>query len=240
VAVVHRRAALASVRKAAGHTQEGVAAALHVDRSTVIRWEAGEHAPLPYLRPKLARLLGVSQEQLRNLIDDDSDNRPWPEVDGANVDVEVAFDWLDRHANWSSGTSRRKGMSGLSSLDVRALHDRNGRRAKVRRSDVAQALSDYYVDRYGQCLGMYRAHYDGREVATSILTRSEWLDLTCPLTAEHDRLMLASSAPGYTMKFDELAAKHAVRRLIERSRWMCDLPIHRFTDWLSMTFGRAR
>ncbi len=61
--------ALAGVRKAAGHTQESLAAALHVDRSTVIRWEDGDQAPLPYLRPKLARLLGQSPEQLRELID---------------------------------------------------------------------------------------------------------------------------------------------------------------------------
>ncbi|MGH3852831.1 MAG: helix-turn-helix transcriptional regulator [Pseudonocardiaceae bacterium] len=73
---VRRRTALAGARKAAGHTQEGLAAELHVDRSTVIRWEAGDHAPLPYLRPKLARLLGRSQEQLQKLIDDDSDIRP--------------------------------------------------------------------------------------------------------------------------------------------------------------------
>ncbi|MGH3833359.1 MAG: helix-turn-helix transcriptional regulator, partial [Pseudonocardiaceae bacterium] len=62
---VRRRKALAGARKAAGYTQEGLAAELHVDRSTVIRWEAGDHAPLPYLQPKLARLLGQSQERLR-------------------------------------------------------------------------------------------------------------------------------------------------------------------------------
>ncbi len=69
---VRRRAALVGARKAAGHTQESLAAALHVDRSTVIRWEAGDHAPLPYLWPRLARLLGQSQEQLRELIGDGS------------------------------------------------------------------------------------------------------------------------------------------------------------------------
>ena len=106
---VRRRAALAGARKAAGHTQEGLAAELHVDRSTVIRWESGDHAPLPYLWPKLARLLGQSQDQLRELIGDGSDSRP--EADGASVDVEVAFDWLDRHAGWSPGTSQRKVMS---------------------------------------------------------------------------------------------------------------------------------
>ncbi len=84
--VVRRRAALVGARKAAGYTQEGLAAELHVDRSTVIRWEAGDHAPLPYLWPKLARLLGQSQEQLRELIGDGSDIRP--EADGTSVDSE--------------------------------------------------------------------------------------------------------------------------------------------------------
>lgn len=86
MAVVRRRTALASGRKAVGHTQESLAAALNVDRSTVIRWESGGHAPLPYLRPKLARLLGKSPEQLRELIDDDSDIRP--EADGTTVDSD--------------------------------------------------------------------------------------------------------------------------------------------------------
>lgn len=70
------RSALASVRRAAGHTQESLAAALPVDRSTVIRWEAGDHAPLPYLRPKLARLLGCSQDRLREVIDGTIGDRP--------------------------------------------------------------------------------------------------------------------------------------------------------------------
>ncbi|MGH3692402.1 MAG: helix-turn-helix transcriptional regulator [Pseudonocardiaceae bacterium] len=71
-----RRVGLIGARKAAGHTQESLAAELHVDRSTVIRWEAGDHAPLPYLWPRLARLLSQSQEQLRELIGDDPDIRP--------------------------------------------------------------------------------------------------------------------------------------------------------------------
>jgi transcriptional regulator with XRE-family HTH domain len=85
---------VAGARKAAGHTQESLAAALHVDRSTVIRWESGNQAPLPYLRPKLARLLEQSPERLRELIEDDSDVRP--EDGGAGLDFEAAFDWLDR------------------------------------------------------------------------------------------------------------------------------------------------
>jgi transcriptional regulator with XRE-family HTH domain len=213
VAGGRRRAAFVGARKAAGYTQEDVAAALHIDRSTVIRWEAGDHSPLPYLRPKLARLLGLSPERLRELIDDDSDSPPLAK--GVGIDVEVACDWLDRHAGWSPGTSRRKVVSQLGTLDARALHDRNGRRAKAGRGDVAKALSGYYVDRYSQGLGVYRARCDGLDVVTSIATRSEWLDLACPLTPVHDQLMLVSSTPHDPAKFDDLAARHAVRRLVE-------------------------
>jgi transcriptional regulator with XRE-family HTH domain len=213
VVVVRRRAALAGARKAAGHTQESLAAALHIDRSTVIRWEAGEHAPLPYLRPGLARLLGQSQAQLRALIEEEPDPRSLPE--GMRVDVGVAFDWLDQHAGWPPGTSRRKVMARLAALDERALHRRYGGRAKARRAEVANALSGYYGNgRIHQC-GPYRVRRDGRDVVTSIVTRPEWLDLACPLTSEHGGLTLASSTPSDLGEIDNIAVQHAIRRLVE-------------------------
>lgn len=63
-----RRTELADVRKAAGYSQESLAEAMQVDRSTVFRWEAGNTDPLPYQQPKLARLLGISAEGLRRLL----------------------------------------------------------------------------------------------------------------------------------------------------------------------------
>ncbi len=66
-----RRSSFIATRRAAGFTQEGLAYALHVDRSTVIRWESGRHLPVPYLWPKLGRLLGVSKERLQRLFADD-------------------------------------------------------------------------------------------------------------------------------------------------------------------------
>ncbi len=63
-----KRVGLVQARKAAGYTQESFAEALGVDRSTVARWEAGGHEPLPYLRPKIARLLSVSRDKLKELL----------------------------------------------------------------------------------------------------------------------------------------------------------------------------
>jgi len=71
---MEKRVRLARSRKTAGYTQEAFAEALGVDRSTVVRWEAGDHEPLPYLWPKMARLLAVSREELTELL--------WPQPSG--------------------------------------------------------------------------------------------------------------------------------------------------------------
>ncbi|MCA1676367.1 MAG: helix-turn-helix domain-containing protein [Actinobacteria bacterium] len=63
-----RRKRLAERRKTAGYSQEQLAAALDVERSTVVRWEAGDTAPQPWFRPKLARLLDVSGADLEELL----------------------------------------------------------------------------------------------------------------------------------------------------------------------------
>lgn len=66
--VAAKRIRLAQARKAAGYTQEQFAEAMHVDRSTVIRWEAGEREPQPYVQPKMAKLLAVSSAALGELL----------------------------------------------------------------------------------------------------------------------------------------------------------------------------
>jgi transcriptional regulator with XRE-family HTH domain/tetratricopeptide (TPR) repeat protein len=63
-----RRTGFVRVRKAAGFTQESFAEAMHVDRSTVARWEQGTREPLPYQRPKLARLLRITMSVLDDLL----------------------------------------------------------------------------------------------------------------------------------------------------------------------------
>jgi len=62
------RRRLAERRKALGLTQEALADLMGVERTTIVRWERGASAPLPVIRPKLARALRVSADRLGELL----------------------------------------------------------------------------------------------------------------------------------------------------------------------------
>jgi transcriptional regulator with XRE-family HTH domain len=72
--VAIKRHRLAQRRVALGFTQEQLAERMDVDPTTVRRWESGvsEKGPMPWLRPKLARCLQVSLEQLDDLLTEES------------------------------------------------------------------------------------------------------------------------------------------------------------------------
>ena len=53
-----------------GLTQEQLAERLGVERSTVVRWERGQTQPQPWLRPRLAKTLGVSADRIEKLLAD--------------------------------------------------------------------------------------------------------------------------------------------------------------------------
>jgi len=65
-----KRIRLAQRRKAAGFTQESLAEHLGVERSTVGRWESAETEPQAWLRPKLARALRISDDELQSALSD--------------------------------------------------------------------------------------------------------------------------------------------------------------------------
>jgi DNA-binding XRE family transcriptional regulator len=73
-----KRRALADRRKAAGCTQEQLAAVLGAECSTVVCWEAGETEPLPWCRPKLAEVLSVSLDVLHDLLAEPEDLQRQP------------------------------------------------------------------------------------------------------------------------------------------------------------------
>jgi len=89
-----RRHQLSQRRKAVGFSQESFAEHLGVERSTVVRWEAGDNEPLPWVRPKIARALQVSIDQLAELLT--SFENSTPSVDtplmnrGAGYEKEIA------------------------------------------------------------------------------------------------------------------------------------------------------
>jgi DNA-binding XRE family transcriptional regulator len=84
-AMATRRVRLAKCRKTAGYTQETLAQHLGVERSTVVRWEAGETEPQPWMRPKIAQALNTSDEELRSMLDEAADTRP------------TSSEWIDYH-----------------------------------------------------------------------------------------------------------------------------------------------
>lgn len=192
-----RRTNLAAARKSAGHTQESLAAALHIDRSTVIRWEAGDYTPLPYLRPKLARLLRQTPEQLHALFNIAGTTPP---AEPLSKDIAHACAWLDQRLDWPSGASARSVADRLPSVR-RDLPARRARRARVTQQQIARALRAYYGDD-----PVYSTYTDG-DITTSILTRADWLDLQTPLTSEHEHSTVeTSTGERGTVEIDPAAA----------------------------------
>jgi transcriptional regulator with XRE-family HTH domain len=65
--IARKRTRFVARRKALGYSQEQLAEHVRVERSTIARWESGETAPQPWFRPKVARALQLSLEQLDEL-----------------------------------------------------------------------------------------------------------------------------------------------------------------------------
>ncbi|MDQ3405641.1 MAG: helix-turn-helix transcriptional regulator [Actinomycetota bacterium] len=81
--MTNKRRRLAARCKSLGFTQEAFAERLDVDTTTVRRWETGVASPQPWLRPKIARHMQVSHEQLDALL---------AEIDeGAQAHDRIAF-----------------------------------------------------------------------------------------------------------------------------------------------------
>ena len=82
---------LFQARKRSGLSQEGVAEKLGVSRQTVSKWETGETVPDIYQSKKMARLYGVSLDEL---IDFDADVREIQEtIEKTKAETEEKIDW---------------------------------------------------------------------------------------------------------------------------------------------------
>ncbi|WP_443204468.1 transcriptional regulator [Saccharopolyspora sp. 5N708] len=148
---------------------------------------------------------------------------------GTDPNIGAALEWLDEHAGWEPGTSRREVASRLARLDVSELQRRASRRGRVDQRTVAQVLGRYYGEQAGSH-GRYAASYGGEtEAETSILTSADWLDLECPLIASHDRLAV-TNAHDADVPLDNDGAGRAAQRLAETLAMgtrLVDMPLYR-------------
>jgi transcriptional regulator with XRE-family HTH domain len=240
-----RRDGLASARRAAGYTQEGLAAELHIDRSTVIRWESGDHTPLPYIQPKLARLLGRSREQLSALIDGrvfgvDYDPRIGGEIDVASPGSRrkagsrrVALDMRERGryasktwitpdievaCDWLDGRAGwRPGTAYQRLASMLESSDVSRIRAREghRGTIPRSGISAALDNYYAEGVPWYWAEYGGVEIQLAMMAHRDWLDLDFSLTEETDLFSLASAAPEDSIQLDAVAADRALRRMLD-------------------------
>jgi hypothetical protein len=148
----------------------------------------------------------------------------------ADPHLGSALEWLDQHADWKAGTSRRRVASRLATVDTHALRDRGVRRGQVSQREVTRALIDYYgtgPDSHG----LYSARYgDSGEAVTTIFTRRGWLDLRCPLLGSSDRLKLGQASPHAPAQLDDRATDAAVQRLaetLELGTTLVNMPLYR-------------
>ena len=147
--------------------------------------------------------------------------------------IDAALDWLDRSAGWAPGCGRDAVAARLAQVNIQELHARGKRRRGVNQHHVAQALAEYYHQRLPDH-GRYAARYgENRQTATSILTRPEWLDLSCPLLSPNDQLTLAGIASNGEISLDAHAADRAVHRLVETLALdvrLTNMPLYRLLD----------
>ena len=126
-----RRQRLVQRRKALGLTQEALAEVLAVGRSTVVRWERGESEPLPSIRPRLARALKVSADQLESLLTADDQRgdgtapRQLPaavaDFTGRTAELHRLTQVLDAAGAGRPGTAVISAISGMAGVGKTAL-----------------------------------------------------------------------------------------------------------------------
>ena len=233
-----------ALQKASGLSNEAFAERLGIAARTVGSWHekpdlVQQSAMQAILDTALDQASPAAKERFAQLVPEAVSVQPSANIDhhaedrlSADPNISAALDWLDRHADWTPGTARRRVTAHLAGLDIRELRDRGAERGRVNQRDIAQALAEYYRDQ-AESYGRYGARYGDSAAHTSILTRPDWLDLDCPLIAANDRLAVTSSPADAGIFLDAESAEYAVRRLattLALGVRLIDMPLYHLLD----------
>lgn len=123
-----RRDGLTRQREKRGLSQEKLAVKLGVATSTVWRWERGLSTPYPYQRPRLAKILDVSLEELAELLDPPLT----PPLDGRTVTGEEELDLIRTELRQLIGLDGQHGGNDLVAMAVRLFQGARARLATRR------------------------------------------------------------------------------------------------------------
>lgn len=191
-----RRAALARARRAAGLTQEALADALGVDRSTVQRWEQGRSDPHLWARQRLGGLLGLDVAGVDALLSTDTT------AASTAVDVVTAGvvdDELD-----ALELARRATVSDVSDATLSLLEHAVDDLA----SSYATTTPAVLLDRVRHHLGYAAALLDGRSSLRHhhrVVVTAAWLSLLAATL--HVDIGQQSAATARLRTADSLAAE---------------------------------
>jgi hypothetical protein len=215
------------------HGEVGTISVRHLKRLAAGRGANGR--PLGRPRPATARLLErIFDRSIDELLAEHERPNPASEVSALGLtavdhDLAPAFDWIDRNAGWSADTSRKRAQIRIESeVCIRPPGRQHG---AAPRSQLVRALAEYYGD-VPAGYGRYAARVGSRQVDTSILTRTEWLDLGCPLASANFQLSLDSEEPT-PLGFGAMSAGPALDRLVDAAvadTRITDLPLYRLLD----------
>lgn len=204
-------------------TNEGMASKLGTAVRTVAKWNAEpDLTQNPELQRALDTLLASATSDDRRRFGLIFAGTEAERDDGVATEVEDrlasdhamsrALSWLDDGAGWSPGTARTLVARLTGETDPRAVRDLAQLRSRVAGGDIAAFLRKFY-DLPSGGYDTYRALVAGETAATSVMTRSDWLDLAAPLGGEHERFRLDGARTLPPFQLDQHAAEAAAARL---------------------------
>lgn len=231
-----------TLRRALRLTNERFAEELGTAVRTVAKWSAEPTiVPTPEIQRALDTMLSRSPDDVHvrfsMLLADDE---PTPATDAhedvlaatrrldTDRDIQHALDWIDRVSGRPSGTAHRAIVTAMSTDRVHSVRAKRALHASVTRAQIADAIGSYYGT--DSAHSTYRARTASGSLATSILTRSTWLDLGQPIGPGTDDLRLAGDTPYEPTDVDENAAIDRLTTVVLSGTRLVNSNLYRLTQ----------